>query len=87
MLTRGKEMAKDTLKTDMAQTIYILFPERRWLAGKMASPQPLTSDQMWDALQDLHSLCVQDSNVLYLPGSRPIDDSCPVEACRRYMSR
>ena len=77
-LTRGKEVAKDNSKTELAPSIYKLFPERGRLAEKMASTHPLTADQMCAALRDLHTLSLRDSNVLYLRGSRPIDGACPV---------
>lgn len=87
VLTRGKEVAKDNSKTELVQSIYLLFPERGRLAKKMASACPLTSDEMWDALRDLYTLCLEDSNVLYLPGSRPMDDACPTKCCQRRMNR
>ena len=43
-------------------------PERGRLATWMASDAPLSPTEMWQALRDLHSLLVQDSTVLYLPG-------------------
>lgn len=87
ILTRGKEVAQDRSKTELAQDIYKLFPERGRLAERMASTHPLSSDEMWDALGDVRALCLQDSNVLYLPGSRPVDGACPVKACQRQMNR
>ncbi|KIX00565.1 uncharacterized protein Z518_09630 [Rhinocladiella mackenziei CBS 650.93] len=53
----------------------------------MASPYPLTTDEMCDTFGDLHTICLQDSNVPHLPGSRPIDDACPVKDCQRRMNR
>lgn len=87
ILTRGREVAQDNSKTELSQGVYKLFPERGRLAQKMALTRPLKSDEMWDSLQDLHTLCLQDSNVLYLPGSRPLDGACPVKCCRRQMDR
>jgi len=45
-----------------------VLPERGRLATWMASDAPLSPTEMWQALRDLHSLLVQDSTVLYLPG-------------------
>lgn len=87
ILTRGKEVAEDNSKTELAQSIYKLFPERGRLAEKMASTSPLTTDEMWAALRDLHTLCLREPNVLYLPGSRPVDGACPVKRCQRRMDR
>ena len=86
VLTRGKEVAKDHSKTELAQSVYIFFPERGRVAGKMASPHPMTSDEMWDALRDLQSLCSQDSDVHYLPGTRPVNGACPVQNCLRRLN-
>jgi hypothetical protein len=71
ILTRGRGVAQDRSKTDFVQNICLLIPERGRLAQKMAADQPLEPGEMWQALQDLHALCVQDFTVLYLPRSRP----------------
>lgn len=83
--TRGKEQADNESKTDLAPSIYKLFPERGRLAQAMASTSVLSVDEMWAALQDLLTLCLRDVDVLYLPGSRPVDGECPI--CRRRMNR
>ncbi|KIW11740.1 hypothetical protein PV08_09012 [Exophiala spinifera] len=85
ILTRGKETAQDNSKTELAQSIYKLFPERGRLADKMTTTRLLTSDEMWAALDDLHTLCLRSSDVFYLPGSRPSNDACPVENCQCRM--
>ncbi|KIW99637.1 uncharacterized protein Z518_11050 [Rhinocladiella mackenziei CBS 650.93] len=85
VLTRGNVVPQDNSKMELAQTIYKLFPERGRLAQAMASLYPLTTDKMWDALRDVQSLCLQDSDVLYLPGLRPVDGACPVKYCHRRM--
>ena len=87
ILTRGKEAAEDNSKTELAQSVYKLFPERGRLAEKMVATYPLATDEMWAALRDLHTLCLRDSDVLYLPGSRGVDDACPVRRCQRPMKR
>jgi hypothetical protein len=51
----------------------------------MATTRPLTSDEMWAALVDLHTLYLQGSDVFYLPGLRPSNGACPVENCQRRM--
>jgi hypothetical protein len=43
-------VAEDNFKTELAQNIYKLFPERKQLAEKMASTSPLTKNEMWAAL-------------------------------------
>jgi hypothetical protein len=87
VLTRGKEVVQDNSKTELAQSIYKLFPERGRLAQKMACTSPLTTDEMWAALRDLHTLCLREPKVLYLPGSHPIDGACPVKRCQWPMDR
>jgi hypothetical protein len=82
----GKEVAKDRSKTELAQSVYILCPERGRLAEKMASTHPMPSDEMWDALHDLYSLCSQDSDVLCLPGTCPVDGVCPIGHCKRRLN-
>lgn len=81
ILTRGKEAAQDHRKTDFVQCIWLLIPERGRLAQKMASDRPLDDNAMWDALQDLYSLCVQDFTILYLPNSHPIKGAYPAKCC------
>jgi hypothetical protein len=87
ILTRGKEVASDKGRTEFVQSVCLLIPERGRLAQNMASDQPLEPGEMWRALQDIHSLCVQDFTVLYLPRSRPIDGACPVKCCQLRMDR
>ena len=83
--TRGMEQAENESKTDLAPSIYQLFPERGRLAQAMASTSALPAEEMWAALEDLLTLCLQDVDVLYLPGSRPQDGACPI--CQRRMDR
>ncbi|KAK5203076.1 hypothetical protein LTR47_011194 [Exophiala xenobiotica] len=51
----------------------------------MAADHALEPTEMWQALQDLYTLCVQDFTVLYLPKSRPVDGACPVKCCQLRM--
>lgn len=87
ILTRGRGVAQDKSKTDFVQNICLLIPERGRVAQKMAADQPLEPGEMWQALQDLHSLCVQDFTVLYLPRSRPVDGACPTKCCQLHLDR
>lgn len=87
ILTRGRVVAQDKSKTDVVQNICLLIPERGRLAQKMAADQPLEPGEMWQALQDLHALCVQDFTVLYLPRSRPVDGACPTKCCQLRLDR
>jgi hypothetical protein len=64
-----------------------LFPERKQLAEKMASTSPLTKNEMWAALWNLHILCLREPNVLYFPGLRPVNGACPDKRCQRRMDR
>jgi hypothetical protein len=85
ILTRGREKPQDNSKIELAQSIYSLFPERSRLADKMAITRPLTPDEMWAALGDLHTLCLRGSDVFHLPGSCLSIGTCPVENCQRRM--
>ena len=87
ILTRGKETAQDKSKTDFVQNICLLIPERGRLSQKMAADHPLEPGEMWQAVQDLHTLCIRDLTVLYLPRSRPVDGACPVKCCQLRMDR
>lgn len=87
ILTRGKEIAQDRSKTDVVQNLSLLIPERGRLAEKMALDRPLEPAEMWQALQDLHDLCVQDLTVLYLPRSRPIDGAYPIKYYQIQLER
>jgi hypothetical protein len=82
ILTRGKQAAQVKSKTDFIQNICALIPERGRLAERMAVERVLEPDEMWRGLQDIYALCVQDSIVLYLPRSRPVDGACPVKYCQ-----
>ncbi|KAK5188772.1 hypothetical protein LTR99_008935 [Exophiala xenobiotica] len=53
----------------------------------MALDRPLEPAEMWQSLQDLHDLCVQDLTVLYLPRSRPIEGACPVKFCQIQLEK
>jgi hypothetical protein len=46
ILNRGKEMAKDKSKTELAQSIYKAFPKRGRIAETMAAAYPLTTDDI-----------------------------------------
>ena len=87
ILTRGKAAAQDKSKTDFVQSLCLLIPERGRLAQQMAADHALEPAEMWQALQDLYTLCVQDFTVLYLPKSRPVDGACPVKCCQLRMDR
>jgi len=87
ILTRGKEAAQNKSKTDFIQSIYLLIPERGRLAQQMAVDHALEPAEMWQALQDLYNLCVQDFTVLYLPKSRPVDGAYPLKCCQLRMNR
>lgn len=87
ILTRGKELPPCTSKTDFVQSVSLLIPERGRVAEQMGLDRSLNPDEMWQALQDLRSLCVQDFTVLYLPQSRPVDGACPVKCCQIQLDR
>ncbi|KAF7504465.1 hypothetical protein GJ744_002202 [Endocarpon pusillum] len=85
--TRGKEQPDDRDRTDLVGALCILIPERRRLAGRMKSREPLTPESMWLAIQDLYTLCRKDSSVLYLNGLQPAGGACPVKDCLKDLDR
>ena len=87
VLTRGKQVVQNSSKTDFVQDVCLLIPERGRLAHQMRADYPLKPDGMWQSLQDLHALCVQDFTVLYLPRSRPVDGACPIKCCQLNIER
>ncbi len=87
IVTRGKKRAQDPDRTDRAQILCLLFPERARLTQRMVSDKPLTPEARWLAMEDLHALCARDSSVLYLPGNQPIGGACPVKCCRLELDR
>ena len=87
ILNRGKLPVTDIGGQDQLQSLCLLIPERRRLATWLASDAPLSSTEMWQAIRDLHSLLVQKSTVLYLPGREPVQGACPVEQCKRNLTR
>lgn len=87
IVTRGKEQAHDLDRTDLVQSLCLLFPERARLAQMLASDEPLTPEARWLAMEDLYTLCTRDFSVLYLPGTQPIGGACPVKCCRLELDR
>jgi len=87
ILTRGKDQPSRPDKTDIVQSIYLIIPERARLARITASDETLSVDAMWNAMQDLYSLCTRDSSVLYLPGLEPFEGACPVKCCQQKLDR
>ena len=87
ILTRGREVVQDRCKTEFVENICVLIPERGRLAKRMAADQPLEPDEMWQAMQDLYNLCLEDFTVLYLPRSRPVDGACPARCCQLRLDR
>ena len=82
IITRGREQARYLDRTDLVQSLCLLFPERARLAQRLASDEPLTAETKWLAMEDLYTLCTRDFPVLYLPGCQPVVCTCPVECCR-----
>jgi len=82
ILTRGKEQPSSLHRDDRLHVLCRLMPERGRLRQIVVSDEPLSSDAMWDAMQDLHSLCARDLSIIYFPGFEPFEGACPVECCR-----
>jgi hypothetical protein len=87
ILSRGKERAKDVCRNDLFQHLCLLRPERGHLARMMASEEPLSLADNWQAIRDMQSLITQDFTVLYLPGHEPVEGACPVPCCRLDLER
>ena len=86
-MTRGKEQTHDLRRTDLVQSLCLLFPERARLAQRLASNKSLTPEAKWLAIEDLHTLCTRNFSVLYLPGNEPPDLACPVKCCQQELDR
>lgn len=82
LLTRGKKQRDDPCRADLFQSLFLLFPERRRLAQRMASDAIMTSEERWLGMEDLYTLCTRDYSVLYLPGHQPVNGRCPVKYCQ-----
>jgi len=87
IITRGKEQFDDHQRTDLVESLCLLFPERKRIAQKLISDNVMTSEDRWLAMEDLRVLCTRDISVLYLPGHQPIDGCCPVKCCRLRLDR
>lgn len=87
ILTRGKEIAKPQENVDILQCLFQLIPERKRLAHWMAAENPLPSQEMWQAMADIHTLLTKDLTVIYLPGHEPIEGTCPVKRCEFRLAR
>jgi len=68
IITRRKVRANNPFRTDLVQSLSLLFPERLRLLHKLASDKVMTSKDRWLAMEDLYRLCTRDLSVLYLPG-------------------
>ncbi|KAF8850630.1 hypothetical protein BDZ45DRAFT_731457 [Acephala macrosclerotiorum] len=75
--TRGKISCNGS-STDRAQALFRAMPERVRLANMIQSTEPRTREQRLLAVQDLHSLCTRNLDVMYLPGEEPVHGACPV---------
>jgi Protein of unknown function (DUF3435) len=73
VLTRGKEQNDDLYRADLVESLFLLFPERRRLAQRMASDSIMTSEERWLAMEEMYTLCTRDFSVLYLPGHQPVN--------------
>ena len=87
IITRGKEQAQDLDRTDLVQSLCLLFPERARVAQRLASDEPLTPEARWLAMEDLSALCTRDFSVLFLPGNQPTGGACSVKCCRLDLDR
>lgn len=67
-----------------------LLPTRDRLATALFKSKDMQSQEGQKVLQDLVSLCCDDSQVAYRPGEYPIDGICPCKGClvkiTRYVS-
>jgi hypothetical protein len=81
ILTRGKEQPSSLHQDDRLDALCRIMPERGRLRQIVVSDKPLSSDAMWDAMRDLHSLCTRDLSIIYFPGFEPVEGACPVECC------
>lgn len=87
ILTRGKEQPSSLHGKNRLHVPCRLIPERGRLRQIMVLDKPLSSDAMWDAMRDLHSLCARDLSVIHFPGLEPFEGACPVVSFLRcYIS-
>lgn len=87
VLTRGREQRDDPHRADLVESLYLLLPERRRLAQRLASDAIMTSVDRWLATEDLYTLCTRDFSVLYLPSHQPVNGRCPVKCCQIELER
>lgn len=87
ILSRGKELPKDPVRTDVAQDIFRIMPERARVAKMMLFMRRLSVMEKLQAVLDLCTLCIQNVEVLHLPNEKPIGGACPVEKCQLPMER
>jgi hypothetical protein len=87
ILIPGWQQALDSCRNDLFRSICFLVPERGRLAEMMASDEDSSKVATWQAIQDIYSLCIQDSTVIYLPGHKPEKGACPVATCQLVLAR
>ena len=87
VLTRGKGRLESDAKSDLFETMSLVFPERGRLAQAVISKEIASNEERRQMRKDLCSLIFRDYSVVYLPEEEPVNGLCPVAQCDMEMSR
>lgn len=87
VMTRGKQRKDDDESKDLVNILRRLMPERDRLARLMTMDTIATEVERRQAVEDLYLMASQDCEVIYLPGDKPINGSCPLDGCEMKLAR
>lgn len=79
----GRERTEYVEEVAEKQALGKIMPELGRLTGIMSCNKPLTYHEKASVVEDLHTHCLRDFSVVYLPGEDPVKGRCPVENCKK----
>lgn len=83
IMTRGRECTDHIEQVAEKQVLGKVMPELGRLMGVMSSNKPLAFHEKASVVEDLHTHCLRDFSVVYLPGEDPVEGRCPVGYCKK----
>ncbi|KAI2844070.1 hypothetical protein CBS12448_9977 [Aspergillus niger] len=85
ILTRGRERPEHIEQAAEKQVLCKLMPELGRLAAVISSNQALSFDEKASVVNDIHTHCLRQFDVVYLPGEEPQEGRCRVPACGEFV--
>ncbi|PYH99229.1 hypothetical protein BO71DRAFT_415712 [Aspergillus ellipticus CBS 707.79] len=84
ILTRGRERPNYIEQAAEKQVLCKLMPELGRLAAVISSNQSLSFDEKASVVHDIHTHCLRELDVVYLPDEELQEGRCQVPACIKY---